>query len=186
MKKISASSDRSKTSNTLRIIFGLALTKVSQSVPLAIFSLLLLGLVNCAEDETNLPSRTLQGAIDGDSTWVYGSANAYLFSSDQRYRARFLSDAETATDPCTVPSPTLRHVVATFRPQIGSYFVTPMAVENNQVQVNLAASAAESVVASSGFMEIYAIENLRIYGYLQAVLDEGNSVEGSFEIKICN
>lgn len=137
-------------------------------------------------DFSDLQGRTLKGTIAGDTTWVYGSANAYLFSSDQKYRVRFLSSEETASDPCTVPTPTLEHVTATFRPLVGSYFVTPIAVEDNQVQVTLSPSASENVVATSGFMEVYAIENLRIYGYLQAVLDSDNRVEGSFEIRICN
>lgn len=142
-------------------------------------------ITGCGGNNIQLPDKQLEGKIGGDD-WTYQSANAYLFSSDFKYQARFLSTEEAVTDPCTLPVPTLRNVRAIFKPAEGSFFVAPQALDDNQVQVSFELSTSESLVASSGFMEIYAIDNLVVIGYLQAVLDSDNTVEGSFEIRLCN
>ncbi|SNS45312.1 hypothetical protein SAMN05421640_0210 [Ekhidna lutea] len=152
------------------------------------FYLIFLGLIflaGCGGDEIQLPPNQLEGKIDNED-WSYKSANGYLISSDLRYRARFLSSKESVQDPCTLPSPSLAHVKAIFKPSLGSFFVAPQALDDNQVQVSFEISTSENLTAQSGFMEIYAIENQVIIGYLQAVLDETNKVEGSFEIRLCN
>lgn len=150
---------------------------------LALFLILLFG---CKGDEIQLPAKQLEGLINGED-WSYKSANAYLFSTDAKYEARFLSSKESAKDPCTLRIPSLAHVRAIFRPAVGSFFVEPQAINNNQAQVYFELSPSQSLVASSGFMEIYAIDGQVIIGYLQAVLDkENNVVEGSFEIRVCN
>ncbi|WP_420317260.1 hypothetical protein [Ekhidna sp.] len=150
-----------------------------------IFSSLILITIGCSGDEIQLPDNLLEGSIDGKD-WNYKSANGYLVSSDLRYQVRFLSSDENVSDPCTLPSPTRAHVKAIFRPAERSYFVTPQAIDNNQVQVSFELSTSQNLVATSGFMEIYAIDNQVIIGYLQAVLDDDNTVEGSFEIRLCN
>ena len=35
-------------------------------------------------------------------------------------------------------------------------------------------------------MEIYLIDNAQMFGYIQAILDDENTVEGSFEVRFCN
>ncbi len=142
-------------------------------------------LSSCGTNDIQLPDQLLEGKIDG-ADWSYKSANGYLNSSDFQYRVRFLSDEESVTDPCTLPTPTLRHVKALFRPSEGSFFIAPQVIDNNQVQVSFEVSPSRSLVATSGFMEVYAIDNLVVIGYLQAVLDDEHQVEGSFEIRLCN
>lgn len=142
-------------------------------------------LSGCGNDEIQLPNQILEGSING-TDWSYKSANGYLETSDFQYRVRFLSSKEAVTDPCTQPNPSLTHVKAIFKPAVRSYFVAPLALDNNQVQVTFEISPSQRVVATSGFMEIYAIDGQVIFGYLQAVLDDDNSVEGSFEIRLCN
>ncbi len=142
-------------------------------------------LISCGDNDIQLPDQILQGKINGEE-WTYKSANAYLISSDFSYRARFLSSEEPVSDPCALPAPSLRNIKAIFRPSEGSFFVAPQAVDNNQVQVSFDISPSRSLIATSGFMEVYAIDNLVVIGYLQAVLDDNNTVEGSFEIRLCN
>lgn len=139
----------------------------------------------CGNDAIQLPDQQLEGKINGNE-WSYQSANGYLISSDFQYRVRFISSDEPVNDPCTLPSPSLRHIKAIFRPSEGSFFVAPQAIDDNQVQVSFEVSPSQSLIASSGFMEVYAIDNLVVIGYLQAVLDDQNTVEGSFEIRLCN
>ncbi|MEP1034099.1 hypothetical protein [Ekhidna sp.] len=139
----------------------------------------------CGNDDIQLPDQKLEGKIDGGE-WNYQSANGYLFSSDFQYQVRFLSDEESVSDPCTLPAPTLKHVKAIFKPAERSFFVAPQVIDDNQVQVSFEVSSSRSLIASSGFMEIYAIDNLVVIGYLQAVLDDDHTVEGLFEIRLCN
>ena len=155
--------------------------------PLFLFALFLtlLFLSSCGNDDIQLPDKDLEGKIGGND-WSYKSANGFLLSADLRYTIRFISDKETATDPCTLPSPGLAHARAIFKPFIGSYVVASQAIDNNQVQVAFQLSPSRSLIASSGFMEIYDINAQIIYGYLQAVLDDENRIEGAFQIKLCN
>ena len=68
----------------------------------------------------------------------------------------------------------------------GDYTISPQVLNNNEVVVTFNRSISESFTATSGFMSIFAVENQVALGYLQAVLDNGNTVEGSIEIRICN
>ena len=145
----------------------------------------LLMLTACKSDDVQLPDRILSGQI-GATEWNIKSANAYLISSDFQYRVRFLSSEESVTDPCTLPNPTRAHISAIFRMAEGSFTVSPRVVADNEVQVFFEMSPSQRLIATSGFMEIFAIDNLVAIGYLQAVLDDGNTVEGSFEIRLCN
>ncbi|WP_421763745.1 hypothetical protein [Ekhidna sp.] len=142
-------------------------------------------LSGCGSDEIQLPSQKLEGKING-TDWSYKSGNGYIETTDFEYRVRFLSSKEAVNDPCTLPNPSLSHVRANFKPAVRSYFVTPQAVDDNQVQVTFEISPSQKLIATSGFMEVYAIESQVVIGYLQAVLDDDNKVEGSFEIRLCN
>jgi len=147
--------------------------------------LLLTFLSGCKSDDVQLPANKLEGFVDGKE-WSYKSANGYLISSDFKYRVRFLSSEETVSDPCSQPNPSITHVKAIFKPSEGSFFVAPQAIDDNQVQVTFEISTSQNITATSGFMEIYAIDNLVAVGYLQAVLDDDHKVEGSFQIRLCN
>lgn len=142
-------------------------------------------LSGCGRDEIQLPDQQLEGLID-NKEWSYKSANAYLQSSDFKYRVRFLSSEEGVSDPCTLPAPSLTHVKAIFKPAIGSFFVSPQAIDNNQVQVSFEISTSQNLIAQSGFMEIFDIQGQLVYGYLEASFGDENKVEGSFEIRLCN
>ncbi|MEM7297890.1 MAG: hypothetical protein AAF391_06450 [Bacteroidota bacterium] len=141
--------------------------------------------IGCANDDIQLPDQELLGTIDGED-WEYDSANGFLQTTDFQYLARFLSDKETVSDPCALPRPGRMHVKAIFRPAIGSFTVTPQAISNNQVQVAFEISPAKTLIAGSGFMEIFDINNQIVFGYLQAIVDDENMVEGAFQVRLCN
>ncbi len=152
---------------------------------LAIFPIMLVLIVGCTRDEIQLPKTLLSGQIAGIQ-WNYTVANGYLFSSNFQYSTRFLSDKEQVTDACTLPNPVLPHIHAVFRPSHGSFFVSPIILDDNQVQVSFEIDATHRLIATSGFMEIYSLENKVINGYLEAVLDQENIVKGIFVISLCN
>jgi len=144
-------------------------------------------LVSCAKDEVELPDKELQGAINGQE-WTYKSANAFLETADFRYKVTFLSTEESVSDPCALRSTAKRHITAFLRfPEYeGNYTIAPQLVNDNEVVVVFNANISGELVATSGFMSIFAIENRVVFGYLQAVLDDENTVEGSFQIRLCN
>ncbi len=142
-------------------------------------------LVSCGDNDIQVPDQMLQGQINGQE-WSSRSANAYRIPPSFLYRARFLSSEEPVSDPCALPAPSLSNVKAIFRPSEGSFFVSPQVASDNQVQVSFDVTPSRSLIATSGFMEVYAIDNLVVIGYLQAVLDDNHTVEGSFEIRLCN
>ena len=139
----------------------------------------------CGGNELDIPDQPLEGTINGEA-WRYGSANAFRLSADGLFQARFLSDREPVIDPCTRPFPGLVHVKAIFRPSIGDFSVAPVAIDNNQVQAAFEISPSTSLIAVSGFMSIFDINNSAVVGYLQVILDDGNSVEGAFRMSICD
>ena len=144
----------------------------------------LIGLSGCGDD-IELPDQPVQGTINGDP-WVSGGANAFFLPSTGQYLASFISEDEVIGDPCGIPSPGLAHVRAIFRPSIGSFSVSQLAIDNNQVQVEFQLARGITLTANGGFMEIFDINNSVIFGYLLATTDDDNVVEGRFEINICN
>lgn len=149
---------------------------------LLVISSSLLGLSGCGGSEIQLPEQRLTGLIAGED-WDMKFANAYIFSSDLKYQLKFLSTKEGGDDPCAVPSTANPHVSIIMQLQIRSYSLPlPFVQESARFQFENGSSS----IATSGFLEIYDIVNSRVFGYLQAQLDDGNTVEGSFEAFICN
>ena len=144
----------------------------------------LLLLSGCIKDEIDLPDQRLQGSVGGVA-WEYDKANGYL-QANLTYQVRFISNQEPVDDACMLPRPGLAHVKAVFKPSIGSFTVNTQALNDDQVQVAFELSPSTTVTAVSGFMEIYDINNAVVLGYLQAVLDDDNTVEGTFQIRLCN
>ena len=149
-------------------------------VALSIFAFAL--LIGCSQDEIQLPDQKLSGTVASEE-WEIKFANAYLISSDLKYRIQFLSSKESGEDPCAIPSPGNPFVSMEIPLQRGSFSV-PFPNINESPRFHVTNSSALN--ATSGFLEIYDVVNSRITGYLQAILDENNSVEGYFEVIICN
>ncbi len=139
-------------------------------------------LSNCGKDEIQLPEQDLTGKVDGEA-WDLKFSSGFIFSSDLKYRVRFLSTQEGASDPCNVPSTGNTHVSIVIPLQRGS-FSLPLPILEESARFHLA--DGNTILAASGFLEIFDIDNARIFGYLQAQLDDDNSVEGSFEALLCN
>lgn len=157
----------------------------SYLVFIIILSGLCYGLSSCANDQVQLPNKKLEGKM-GAEDWNSDKANAYLFSSDFKYQAKFLSSKEPGSDPCSTPSPSKPYLSAVFKPSEGSFSFSTVLIDPNQVVVKLHPTTSKEFTITNGFMEIYGIDNSIMFGYIQAILDDDNSVEGNFEIRICN
>lgn len=139
-------------------------------------------LTGCGQNEIQLPDQELEGMVAGEP-WKFKLGNAYLYSSDLKYQIKFLSTEEGAEDPCTVPSTANAHVSMIMQLRRGSFSI-PLPITDESARFHW--PNGSSAIATSGFLEIFDINNARVFGYLQAQLDEDNIVEGSFEVLICN
>jgi hypothetical protein len=144
--------------------------------------LALAGFTACGDDETDIPNEPLTGTVAGEP-WNYKFGNATLFTGDFKYRFLFLSDLEIGEDPCTIVNSTNPYIQVILPLQTGSYSLplTPP-------QENLRFIYGDGTVlsAASGFIEVFAIDQARIVGYIQAEIDDDNSVEGRFVVEICS
>ncbi len=143
------------------------------------------GLTGCGNDEIQLPNQKLEGKING-TEWSSDKANAYTFSTDFKYEVKLLSEEEPGSDPCSAPSPSKPFLSAVFRPSEGSFSLGSVLVDPNQVVVRIHPNTSSEFIITNGFMEIYLIDNAQMFGYIQAILDDENTVEGSFEVRFCN
>ncbi|MFK7952699.1 MAG: hypothetical protein AB8B73_07605 [Ekhidna sp.] len=143
------------------------------------------GLIGCSNDEIQLPNQKLEGKINGED-WSSNKANAYTFSTDFKYEVKLLSQEEPGSDPCSAPSPSKPFLSAVFKPSEGSFSLGSVLVDPNQVIVRIHPNTSSEFIITNGFMEIYLIDNAQMYGYIQAILDDENTVEGSFEVRLCN
>jgi hypothetical protein len=144
---------------------------------------ILIIIIGCSKSEIQIPDQPLNGLVDGEP-WEYQSANAFLFSSDLRYRMNFISANEFGSnDPCGIPVPASNHLSMIFKPAIGSYsFPLP---ETNQ-SIKFVLQDGKELFATSGFLEVIFLDRDFMRGYMQAILDDENTVEGIFEVRFCN
>lgn len=169
----------------IKVRYSAIKARKSFAAAITVLGVLAMGsLSNCGNDQLDLPNQPLRGLVDGNS-WSSLSANAYRLPGGLQYQIRFISERELINDPCALPSPGLPHVKAIFRPAIGDFSVVPFALDNNQAQVAFEISS-KSLTAVSGTMAIFDINAGTIFGYLQANLDDENTVEGSFSASFCD
>lgn len=145
----------------------------------------IISLSSCGNNDINLPDKVLEGTIS-NREWNSDKANAYNFSGGFDYQIKFLSSEEPGADPCSAPSPSKPHLSAVFRPSEGSFSFSNVLIDPNQVVVRMHTTTSTEFVITNGFMEIYLIDNSTMFGYIQAILDDENSVEGRFEVRFCN
>ncbi len=138
--------------------------------------------ISCG-DKIDIPNTPLAGKIDGQD-WEFKFGNAYIFSGGQipEYTFRLLSTSELGNDPCPIVSTTKAHLKMVLPLGTGSYSI-PFSDFNETVKFDYGNGTV--LAATSGFVEIFAIDQNQLIGYIQAVLDDDNIVEGRFVIEIC-
>lgn len=143
----------------------------------------LYSLVSCGGDGVDIPKTPLEGFVEGQE-WIFKFGNAYAYSGGTipKYTFRLLSTDELGNDPCPVVSTTNAHVRMVLPLGTGSYSI-PFADFNETVKFDYGDGRVFS--ATSGFIEIFAVDQNQLVGYIQAVLDEDNIVEGRFFVEIC-
>lgn len=139
-------------------------------------------IMACRDDGLDIPNIPLEGKINGQD-WTYSFTSSALYSgSPTKYTFLLLSDEELNSDPCATVSSTKPHLRVVLPLQLGSYSL-PMAqpIEN----LKFVYGNGTEFAATSGFIEILAFDFRRMAGYIQAVSDENNIVEGKFIAELC-
>ncbi|MEM9337782.1 MAG: hypothetical protein AAGA66_03585 [Bacteroidota bacterium] len=135
----------------------------------------------CGNDDIQIPDTPLEGMVAGEE-WTFQYGNAYV-NPNGIYTIQFLSTEETATDPCAVPSPGNPFVSMAIPLQRMSSSV-PFFNLDESPRFNI--SRGNSFIATSGILEIFDVDNTRVFGFLEAQLDDENTVRGQFQVQICN
>lgn len=138
-------------------------------------------LTSCGDDQLDIPETPLQGQFAGEA-WNFKFGNGNLYSTDGKYRFLLFSDEEVGDDPCTLVGSTRPHLAVILPIQEGSYSL-PITPQNENLKFIF--GDGKTLSATSGFIEIFGIDNARLVGYMQAIVDEDNSLEGRFIIELC-
>jgi hypothetical protein len=140
------------------------------------------GLISCGDD-VDIPKTPLEGLIEGQE-WSFKFGNAYPEIAGQipKYKFLLLSNEEFGDDPCPIRTSTKKHVRMILPLGTGSYSI-PFSNFNESVKFDMGDGRVFS--ATSGFIEIFGVDQNQLVGYIQAVLDEDNIVEGRFVVEIC-
>ena len=140
-------------------------------------------LISCKGDDIDVPDVPLAGKI-GSTDWDYKFGNAYLFSSELKYKFLLLSTLESGEDPCPIISSSNPHLQMILPFAAGSYSL-PLPLFDENVKFVLGDGTVFQ--ATSGFIEVIAInpDTQQLVGYIQADFDEDNSVLGTFIVNFC-
>jgi len=156
------------------------LSKFLRSFILLIVGSLASVLISCGGDQIDVPDVPLAGKIDGVD-WEYKFGNGTP-TVDFKYKFLLLSTKELGDDPCAIVSTTNPYLEMILPLGTGSYSLPPSVI-NTSVKFVHGDGVVLSAVA--GFLEIVAIENGRLLGYIEADDGGGNKVLGKFILELC-
>lgn len=154
--------------------------KAFKNISLTLAILIAGQFTSCGDDQLDIPNVPLSGMVGGEQ-WDFKMGFFRQWSASE-YEYRLFSTEEQSDDPCSVVS-TSNSFIRVVVPSSGqSHQVT-----NGDQRKNLKFDLGNGTVfnASSGFIEIFAFDGFRLHGYLQAIFDDGNTVQGRFELEPC-
>ena len=139
--------------------------------------------ISCG-DKLDIPDKPLAGKVAGQD-WEYEFMSSSQYGQTTggfKYTLRFHS-SEDVTNNCATIS-TKPHLSVIMPVQVGSYSL-PLAVNSETLVFDY--GNGTKFQATSGFIEIFARDEFtgKIAGYIQAISDENNSVEGQFIANLC-
>ena len=137
----------------------------------------IVGLFGCSDDSSGDISG-VSGTIGGEA-WEFRYANAFYEELDELYDVEFYSTEETGADPCSIFISTKNHFTVRLPTEVGNYNL-PLSPESRSVRFE-----PENLVATSGFIEVTAINGTFVTGFLQATFDDDNTVSGAFSFDTC-
>jgi hypothetical protein len=143
---------------------------------------LLVSVTSCLDDGIDIPNTPLSGKINGQD-WTYSFTSSALYSgSPTKYTFFLFSEEELNNDPCAAVSSTKPHLRVILPLQIGSY---PLGPQQGVENLRFVYGNGGEFSATSGSVEILAFDFRRMAGYIQAIGDDNNTVEGRFTAELC-
>lgn len=150
---------------------------------LSISVLLMALLTSCDNDINDFDPELdpLKGKIAGQD-WQYAAGNAQFdgFRND----VEGLIIGEGVQDPCGVRVTSKAHLRVRF-PADRRNFTLPF-IDNEGYVIFNHPNGAKRLTASAGFIEVVAISGTEVIGFINADFDDNNTVQGSFELRVCN
>lgn len=147
---------------------------------LHILTLLLLILSSCNNDG-NENQKRLAGTISGQD-WEYKYAKAFFNSVDNVFDAELYGTSQTEEDPCNIFISGEAHISIQIPAESGNLSIP----SDVTVVFEQPGTGNEAFTATSGFIDITEATSQTISGYISAVYDDNNTVEGSFSFISCN
>ena len=150
-----------------------------------VLAIVVLALGTSCGDELDIPDTPLTGKIGGQD-WAYEFMSSYPYgqtpAGDFKHSLRFHS-SEDLTNICATIS-TKPHLNVIMPVQVGTYSL-PLPVNSETLVFDY--GNGTKFQATSGFITILARDEFtgKIAGYIQAISDENNSVQGRFIANLC-
>lgn len=150
---------------------------VKSFVLLSLFSLLA-STFSCGDDQLDIPNIPLAGKVAGED-WNF-KMGFYRYLGSQ-VEIRLFSEKEAIDDPCAIYTSTNPYI----RILIPAAESSPTLPLISPYHFVFDFGNGGSINGDSGFIEIFVSDGFRVQGYIQAVTDDDNTVEGRFELEIC-
>lgn len=154
--------------------------RTSKSFIFLLFLLTLSTLMSCFRDGVDVPDEPLAGKIGGQD-WSYALSSNFFYGNG-KYTFLFLSDEENSSESCSVVNSTNPHIRVVLPYSVGSYSLPlPQPIEN----LKFVLGNGSELQATSGFIEVLAVDGLRMSAYISAQVDDNNFVEGRIIVRLC-
>ncbi len=140
--------------------------------------------ISCG-DQIDIPKVPLEGKINGMdwSAADYGNTTLVQGGPIPKFTYRLLSAEDPNSDsPCSGVSTTIPHVRMVLPLGTGSYSI-PFPDFSESVKFDYGNGTV--IHATSGIVEIFAMDQFQIAGYIEAFDGDKDSVKGRFLIEIC-
>jgi hypothetical protein len=137
-------------------------------------------LTNCG-DNSDVEAAPLEGTIGGEA-WTYKYAKAFYNEIDDLYDAELYGTQQTEADPCSIFISGEAHISMQVPNSTGNFQVPA------DIQVLFDQPGTDNAFfrATGGFIEINTAAGGQIVGFVQAMFDDDNTVEGTFSFSRCN
>ncbi len=145
-----------------------------------VLAIAMMGLVGCATDDADVPDlsdQMLAGEVGGQ-TWTFaaGQTDAFLSEGEDDFFATLYPMSFTT---CGFSEPGGNHLIVAIPKEPGEY---EMSLSRNMTFV---VGDSQNLIATQGRIVVDEVTDTTVKGGLVATYDDGNQVNGRFELTIC-
>jgi len=142
-----------------------------------VLGLALAGCSSSSSDGETIDDAPLSGKV-GSQSWTFqvGATNALLSQGDEAFVAGLYATSYT---PCVDTAPRGNYLIASIPKQPGTY---PLSLLRN---ITFAVGAGDNLIGVEGELVVDEVTATTVTGGLRTRYDDGNDVNGRFQITIC-